>query len=468
MSNRKKTTTAIADQINDALKPKELYEEETECNAEIEDFDEGSDADEKTHKKIQFSDFRKKNAPQLHEVDKKYSGKVVSRKEMQEELNSESDDDEDIEEEDSTEGGSSPGGSSEEEEQYEDSDDVEVSSEQDSDEDDDEDEFDISQFDNASSSKSPSESAKVKSSLKIMDSKLIGEEIKKGESVQNQQKIWEKLLEVRIKAQKMMTTANALPDYDAHIELLEVDDDGQFSDKIEETSSQLYNLLDNLIELQSNLVKNYSETKNLTLKRKSKSKSGNILMKRSKLAEYADLVEENYDSYSDFRTKTLQKWHERTKSVKEMKGSLGNIDIMTKIQNAMLKKDEIIKKTQLYRGGYSLFGKDAKIEDDIHSPEIFDDSEFYHQQLRELIEYKSGLDENQAEITQKLIELQKVRGKMKKRIDTRASKGRKIRYIVHNKLVNFMAPRDESTMPDEARKELFNSLFGAANEGELL
>lgn len=140
---------------------------------------------------------------------------------------------------------------------------------------------------------------------------------------------------------------------------------------------------------------------------------------------------------------------------------------MAKIENALLGKNEMIRKTQLYRGDYEIYGIE-KPEGEMQMPEIFDDSEFYHQLLRELIEYKSNIDENQAEITQKFIELQKVRSKMKKKVDTRASKGRKIRYIVHNKLINFMPPRDTSDYTDEARTELFNSLFGAANQGEKL
>lgn len=135
----------------------------------------------------------------------------------------------------------------------------------------------------------------------------------------------------------------------------------------------------------------------------------------------------------------------------------------------------MIRKTQIYRGDYEICGVDKPEvsetdggSSDVHFPEIFDDSEFYHQLLRELIEYKSSTDENQSEITQKFIELQKVRSKMKKKVDTRASKGRKIRYIVHNKLVNFMPPKDSSEYTDEARAELYSSLFGMANRGEKL
>merc|ERR1712130_110867 len=38
------------------------------------------------------------------------------------------------------------------------------------------------------------------------------------------------------------------------------------------------------------------------------------------------------------------------------------------------------------------------------------------------------------------LKVQRLRSKMKKKVDTRASKGRKVRYDIHSKLVNFMAP----------------------------
>jgi len=47
-------------------------------------------------------------------------------------------------------------------------------------------------------------------------------------------------------------------------------------------------------------------------------------------------------------------------------------------------------------------------------------------------------------------------------VDTRASKGRKVRYDIHTKLVNFMAPVSQpEQMTDSAKNELFSSLFGA-------
>lgn len=56
-----------------------------------------------------------------------------------------------------------------------------------------------------------------------------------------------------------------------------------------------------------------------------------------------------------------------------------------------------------------------------------------------------------------------VKKKTKKQVDTKASKGRKIRYEVHSKIQNLMTPMDVPTWPEEKTKELFNSLFKSKN-----
>ena len=53
--------------------------------------------------------------------------------------------------------------------------------------------------------------------------------------------------------------------------------------------------------------------------------------------------------------------------------------------------------------------------------------------------------------------------KERKEVDRRASKARKIRYVVHEKIVNFMTPQDNLVLMggDESTKEnILQSLFG--------
>jgi protein AATF/BFR2 len=45
-------------------------------------------------------------------------------------------------------------------------------------------------------------------------------------------------------------------------------------------------------------------------------------------------------------------------------------------------------------------------------------------------------------------------------VDTKASKGRRLRYTVQEKLQNFMAPEDRGEWGERQRDELFGSMFG--------
>lgn len=102
--------------------------------------------------------------------------------------------------------------------------------------------------------------------------------------------------------------------------------------------------------------------------------------------------------------------------------------------------------------------------------EVFDDTDFYQQLLRDVIESKGGG-------SGQLMGSQKQK-KTKKHVDTRASKGRKLRFVVfvlsrdtallenryevHEKMENFMVPvpHDAGTWHEAQVDELFASLLG--------
>lgn len=50
--------------------------------------------------------------------------------------------------------------------------------------------------------------------------------------------------------------------------------------------------------------------------------------------------------------------------------------------------------------------------------------------------------------------------KTRKNVDTKASKGRKMRFTVHEKLQNFMAPEDRNSWEESARDRFFAALLG--------
>jgi protein AATF/BFR2 len=45
-------------------------------------------------------------------------------------------------------------------------------------------------------------------------------------------------------------------------------------------------------------------------------------------------------------------------------------------------------------------------------------------------------------------------------VDRKASKNRKIRYVVHDKMLNFMAPIDTHGLVDENKANVLKFLFG--------
>lgn len=84
----------------------------------------------------------------------------------------------------------------------------------------------------------------------------------------------------------------------------------------------------------------------------------------------------------------------------------------------------------------------------------YDDGELYRSMLRDIIDSDDASVVNaglrHAELARS--------GRIRKKIDRRASKGKKLRYVVHDKLVGFLAPQP---MPDPGPvDEILNSLFG--------
>lgn len=313
--------------------------------------------------------------------------------------------------------------------------------------------------------------------VSILPKKQTENHQQKGVSVQNQLQIWEKLLEVRIHSQKMLIKSNSLPNYAKFHKMTEDSED--FSNLANETLTNVTDLLSKMRQLQTALLKQYPETREFAQKRKSSTNGPETV--EAKRGRIGSELSDDFDRFKDYQNSVITKWHDRTKvltpgSVKSQQMH-GNLDIMRKIEGALANRDDLVRKSQLFKGGYQLFDQpatasnddatttaienDAPTPDAIYSTEIYDDSDFYHTQLRELIEYKTNTSSNSNDMAKQFAELQKLRKKMKKAVDTRASKGRKIRYVVHNKLVSFMAPNANTTWTNESKNELFRSLFGA-------
>ncbi|XP_041338788.1 protein AATF [Pyrgilauda ruficollis] len=338
------------------------------------------------------------------------------------------------------------------------------------------------------------------------------EEVEKGKAVRNQLALWDQLMEGRIKMQKVLLTANRLPQPDTYPRFRE--EGGQdFDHAVENCCKTLEALLKVLVELQDELLYQYPGTRHLVDGKQAKTESEDEILSSSdeepvekaqekrrslpkrklKFEEYPEFIAKRYRDFRSYRNSTLQKWHDKTKlATGKMGKGFGALErsVLAQIEHVLLDRERLLRRTQTRRSLYTVLGKQEQQPAPAPQPgpdssevlppsdsnrhlkdideEIFDDDDFYHQLLRELIERKTtALDPNdQVAMGRQWLAIQKLRSKIKKKVDRKASKGRRIRYHVHSKLVSFMAPIDLCTMNDDARTELYRSLFGKATKGE--
>ncbi|KAM7140033.1 protein AATF isoform 1-T1 [Macrochelys suwanniensis] len=340
----------------------------------------------------------------------------------------------------------------------------------------------------------------------------VSEEVEKGKAVKNQIALWDQLLEGRIKLQKALLTANQLPQ-PATFPAFKKEGGREFANALKNSYKALKALLRALVDLQDELLYQYPGTRHLVDGKQSKVESAEEIpsgsdeemggedqvrrkgppKRKLEMEDYPEFMAKRFADFRTYRNNTLQKWHDKTKlaSGKMGKGfSAFERSILTQIDHIMMDKERLLRRTQTKRSVYRVLGKleqesqpvpeslpgcsevvpQAKSNTHLKDldEEIFDDDDFYHQLLRELIERKtSSLDPNdQVAMGRQWLAIQKLRSKIQKKVDRKASKGRKIRYHVHSKLVSFMAPIDHCTMNDDARTELYRSLFGKITHPE--
>lgn len=124
-------------------------------------------------------------------------------------------------------------------------------------------------------------------------------------------------------------------------------------------------------------------------------------------------------------------------------------------------RERLLKRTRIWRGADKLGEEGGTAASTTNEPDenVFDDTDFYSALLRELIESKgegAGGSDGMAGVP--------IRTKGPKRaVDTRASKGRRLKYEVHEKIANFMPPIPSETWSEEQRARLFAQLSASTS-----
>ncbi|KAK7340480.1 hypothetical protein VNO77_21184 [Canavalia gladiata] len=291
------------------------------------------------------------------------------------------------------------------------------------------------------------------------------EDLVKGQAVKSQKALWYKILELRFLLQKPFSSSNRLPQESVKSSFCESDETVReaYSDLM--TSSK--ETLDSILELQEAL---FAKNPSITQATDGSERSSKDLEVSKHLDDNLDQewsqISQMHKSIASFRDKSINKWQRMTQvttGAAAIKGKLHafNQDISNQVAAYMRDPSRMIKQMQLRRSAVSIFGSvpednDNSNEAETHTDgdsELLDDSEFYQQLLKEFFETVDPSSSEKA-----FYALKRMQTKKRKVVDRRASKSRKIRYNVHEKIVNFMAPQP-ANIPPMAPK-LFENLFG--------
>jgi protein AATF/BFR2 len=164
------------------------------------------------------------------------------------------------------------------------------------------------------------------------------------------------------------------------------------------------------------------------------------------------------------RKGVLDNWSKKVKATQTNNSGIGKGSKFVKVdepltmllENQLQDPERLIKRTRVPRSCAPI-QVSQKINED---PEIYDDADFYQLLLKELVDQRiadtAGAGNQAATIRYAAVK----EAKNKKHVDTKASKGRKMRFNVHEKLQNFMVPEDRRAWEQHAIDRFFGTLFG--------
>lgn len=174
---------------------------------------------------------------------------------------------------------------------------------------------------------------------------------------------------------------------------------------------------------------------------------------------------------------TISKWSDKVSSATSALGSqnkfkaLGPQNTLRQIESILSQDmDRLVERSRIRRGPS---GKTVKVvgRDGAHEPvdgekdvsaEVFDDTDFYQALLRDVVDIAHG--GAAAGGPGSYANFNNISRKKAAGVDPKASKGRKLRYHVHEKLQNFMAPIPMISWEKEQIDELFKGLLGGRSE----
>ncbi|KAF2802813.1 TRAUB-domain-containing protein [Mytilinidion resinicola] len=277
----------------------------------------------------------------------------------------------------------------------------------------------------------------------------------KGEAVKAQRKTFDSILNTRIRLQKALISSNSLPS------AIDTEDLNKGEDAVQAAENAALALLNTLSGLRSSLNAAQAGTK--------RKRADSFILETSSFEIWKSIKASESSNMQNRRT-VLEKWSAKSRpapivpQTRRLNSSAVSEQTITDVLNThMSDSARLVKRTRIPRSCAPVQVAAGVAE----SAEIYDDADFYGLLLKELLEQRSEDVSMQINGTGYVAQApwQAVRdAKTKRIVDTKASKGRKLRYTVHEKLQNYMAPEDRNTWGERQTDELFGSLFGRKTE----
>ncbi|KAF5099610.1 hypothetical protein D0Z03_000984 [Geotrichum reessii] len=393
--------------------------------------------------------------------DKRYKGSKTSRKDLYADSEEEEESEDDNEENDKNDS---------DEEEFDDEESMDEDEEMKSDSEDEEEiEENLETPEEVSETKRNKLQAILDTEKKVLASQLstiAHTDAEKGAAIQQQMTVYESILDTRIKLQKGLAAANTFPLTSESLDKIKTDESDA---KIEKLKKSLYKLLDELTSIRVNMMK----ADGIKIDR----------IKISKKRTFENVVDnatQLENTLTPYRDAVLTKWSRKVQAasgasaLNQSKFSIQNQNAQLQVSTNLADMDRLVKRTRINRSNYEVLGEEKenadkekdseekanykknKVDANLQErTEIFDDTDFYRILLKDLVDRRMA-DAGTSEGVKWTV----VKPKVKKVVDTKASKGRKLRYHVQEKILNFDAPRQFVQWNDDQIDELFAGLFG--------
>ena len=312
---------------------------------------------------------------------------------------------------------------------------------------------------------------------------------------EEEQTLWDALMESRIRLQRALTLANRLPQPGAWQLFVEDEETKELMEKAAKATQQLLYLYDDMAVAQWN--------RNQELVNQCGPATA---LPRTDPADTDALwqaMQQRDEAFLPYENGVLDKWHQRTQvgfaAGKKFKAV--NQGVVQQIEQVLQDRGRLLRRSQTHRSVGRVLGKpvrkamsaeeaaaaaaadstkteaelveeaqraeEAEKEADV-DPEIYDDTDFYGELLRELIQssQRSATAAQEGDGVLAATELNRLRSSTRKKKKGKLySKGRRVKYDVMPELVNFTAPVGapdgaQAKAADWDTAQLFAHLFG--------